>query len=267
MCPAPRPRTPITWSSSRTPATTSASVRHHHRFRDRRLQGGPLQVPEQEFPVRPDKPSVKLFGTGSTIASRLDYRTGACIPAFSPGELYGWCRSWPTSATWSPRSCSGSFWEHGTRAIPGPGRAGRRGDPRGLSRGGGRPRHRRHAPHRRRPEFMVQTRRFRWSWWEASGPRTGRRPTRTRTSTTPPGPRPGTIAEVMVACSAHLRPLQPVYRGTRSGRCTAPTGAPSAPSKNPVGHGGRRPHPPLKTDYAPRRDDREARFGRCSRSG
>ncbi len=34
-------------------------------------------------------PNVKLFGTGGTIASRLDYRTGAVIPAFSPGELYG----------------------------------------------------------------------------------------------------------------------------------------------------------------------------------
>jgi glutamyl-tRNA(Gln) amidotransferase subunit D len=47
------------------------------------------KIPEQEFPVSPDKPTVKLFGTGGTIASRLDYRTGAVIPAFSPGELYG----------------------------------------------------------------------------------------------------------------------------------------------------------------------------------
>jgi len=47
------------------------------------------RIPEQEFPVSPDKPTVKLFGTGGTIASRLDYRTGAVIPAFSPGELYG----------------------------------------------------------------------------------------------------------------------------------------------------------------------------------
>jgi len=47
------------------------------------------QIPEQAFPVSPDKPTVKLFGTGGTIASRLDYRTGAVIPAFSPGELYG----------------------------------------------------------------------------------------------------------------------------------------------------------------------------------
>ena len=47
------------------------------------------QVPESEFPVDPGKPDVTLLGTGGTIASRLDYRTGAVIPAFSPGELYG----------------------------------------------------------------------------------------------------------------------------------------------------------------------------------
>lgn len=46
-------------------------------------------IPEKEFPTTPGLPSVKLFGTGGTIASRLDYRTGAVIPAFSPGELYG----------------------------------------------------------------------------------------------------------------------------------------------------------------------------------
>ena len=47
------------------------------------------KVPEKTYPVDPSKPKVKLFGTGGTIASRLDYRTGAVIPAFSPGELYG----------------------------------------------------------------------------------------------------------------------------------------------------------------------------------
>lgn len=47
------------------------------------------QIPEKEFPVDPAHPNVKLLGTGGTIASRLDYRTGAVIPAFSPGELYG----------------------------------------------------------------------------------------------------------------------------------------------------------------------------------
>ncbi len=47
------------------------------------------KIPEQEFPHDPAKPYVRLFGTGGTIASRLDYRTGAVIPAFTPGELYG----------------------------------------------------------------------------------------------------------------------------------------------------------------------------------
>jgi len=47
------------------------------------------KIPEKEFPFSKEKPNVKLFGTGGTIASRLDYRTGAVIPAFSPGELYG----------------------------------------------------------------------------------------------------------------------------------------------------------------------------------
>jgi len=47
------------------------------------------KIPEKEFPVDPGKPKVKLLGTGGTIASRLDYRTGAVIPAFTPGELYG----------------------------------------------------------------------------------------------------------------------------------------------------------------------------------
>jgi glutamyl-tRNA(Gln) amidotransferase subunit D len=47
------------------------------------------KIPEKEFPFDASKPNVTLFGTGGTIASRLDYRTGAVIPAFSPGELYG----------------------------------------------------------------------------------------------------------------------------------------------------------------------------------
>lgn len=47
------------------------------------------QIPLKDFPYSKEKPNVKLFGTGGTIASRLDYRTGAVIPAFTPGELYG----------------------------------------------------------------------------------------------------------------------------------------------------------------------------------
>jgi glutamyl-tRNA(Gln) amidotransferase subunit D len=47
------------------------------------------EIPQKDFPYDKNKPRVKLFGTGGTIASRLDYRTGAVIPAFLPGELYG----------------------------------------------------------------------------------------------------------------------------------------------------------------------------------
>jgi len=47
------------------------------------------KIPEKAFPERPTLPKVTLLGTGGTIASRLDYRTGAVIPAFTPGELYG----------------------------------------------------------------------------------------------------------------------------------------------------------------------------------
>jgi len=47
------------------------------------------KIPEQEFPRQANLPHVTLLGTGGTIASRLDYRTGAVIPAFTPGELYG----------------------------------------------------------------------------------------------------------------------------------------------------------------------------------
>jgi glutamyl-tRNA(Gln) amidotransferase subunit D len=47
------------------------------------------KIPEKEFPKNADLPNVTLLGTGGTIASRLDYRTGAVIPAFTPGELYG----------------------------------------------------------------------------------------------------------------------------------------------------------------------------------
>lgn len=47
------------------------------------------KIPEKDFPFDPNKKRVTLLGTGGTIASRLDYRTGAVIPAFTPGELYG----------------------------------------------------------------------------------------------------------------------------------------------------------------------------------
>ncbi len=62
------------------------------RIEDIRIAGrkeAHYKIPEKAFPYDPKKVRVKLLGTGGTIASRLDYRTGAVIPAFSPGELYG----------------------------------------------------------------------------------------------------------------------------------------------------------------------------------
>jgi glutamyl-tRNA(Gln) amidotransferase subunit D len=46
------------------------------------------RIIEKEFPQKEGLPEVTLLGTGGTVASRLDYTTGAVIPAFSPGELF-----------------------------------------------------------------------------------------------------------------------------------------------------------------------------------
>ncbi|UCD01335.1 MAG: Glu-tRNA(Gln) amidotransferase subunit GatD [Promethearchaeota archaeon] len=46
------------------------------------------KIPEKEFPINKNLPKVKLLGTGGTVASRLDYTTGAVIPSFTPGELF-----------------------------------------------------------------------------------------------------------------------------------------------------------------------------------
>jgi glutamyl-tRNA(Gln) amidotransferase subunit D len=46
------------------------------------------KIPEKEFPINKELPYLKLLGTGGTVASRLDYTTGAVIPSFTPGELF-----------------------------------------------------------------------------------------------------------------------------------------------------------------------------------
>lgn len=46
------------------------------------------KIPEKKFPINKDLPNLKLLGTGGTVASRLDYTTGAVIPSFTPGELF-----------------------------------------------------------------------------------------------------------------------------------------------------------------------------------
>jgi glutamyl-tRNA(Gln) amidotransferase subunit D len=47
-----------------------------------------LEVPKLEIKPDPRKPDVTIIGTGGTIASRVDYRTGAVFPAFTPEEIY-----------------------------------------------------------------------------------------------------------------------------------------------------------------------------------
>ncbi|MBD3189679.1 MAG: Glu-tRNA(Gln) amidotransferase subunit GatD [Candidatus Heimdallarchaeota archaeon] len=49
---------------------------------------GHYKLPDVEVKYNPDLPNVTLLGTGGTVASRLDYRTGAVLPAFTPEELF-----------------------------------------------------------------------------------------------------------------------------------------------------------------------------------
>ncbi len=47
-----------------------------------------LGIPKIELKHDPGKPNVTIVGTGGTIASRVDYRTGAVYPAFTPEDIY-----------------------------------------------------------------------------------------------------------------------------------------------------------------------------------
>ncbi len=117
------------WSSSST-ATTSAS--HAERIaavRETGYRKAVYKIPEKEFPSRPDLPRVVLLGTGGTIASRLDYRTGAVIPAFTPGELYGAVPELADIANLTTAQAVRRLQrEHGAGAIQSPGQGDRRGD-------------------------------------------------------------------------------------------------------------------------------------------
>ena len=112
------------------------------------------KIPEKAFPFDPKKKNVTLLGTGGTIASRLDYRTGAVIPAFTPGELYG---AVPGAGGHRQPDHEEALRrlqrEHGTGAVQGPGHRHRRGDRRGDGRHRHRPRHGHHVPHRRDPQL------------------------------------------------------------------------------------------------------------------
>jgi glutamyl-tRNA(Gln) amidotransferase subunit D len=49
---------------------------------------GNYQLPSIDVQFAKELPNVTLLGTGGTVASRLDYRTGAVLPAFTPEELF-----------------------------------------------------------------------------------------------------------------------------------------------------------------------------------
>ena len=66
------------------------SVRYGKGVELKKLTGGarirhrPAEVTESKDP---GKPTVSVLGCGGTIASRVDYATGAVFPAFSPGDM------------------------------------------------------------------------------------------------------------------------------------------------------------------------------------
>lgn len=58
------------------------------RIEETGYQKGHYQLPHVDVKPQKELPSVTLLGTGGTVASRLDYRTGSVIPAFTPEELF-----------------------------------------------------------------------------------------------------------------------------------------------------------------------------------
>ena len=49
---------------------------------------GNYRLPHIDTEFKKELPNITLLGTGGTVASRLDYRTGAVLPAFTPEELF-----------------------------------------------------------------------------------------------------------------------------------------------------------------------------------
>lgn len=49
---------------------------------------GNYKLPHIDVKFKKELPNITLLGTGGTVASRLDYRTGAVLPAFTPEELF-----------------------------------------------------------------------------------------------------------------------------------------------------------------------------------
>ncbi len=58
------------------------------KFEKQGYSQGNYRLPSIKVDKNSSLPDVVLLGTGGTVASRLDYRTGAVLPAFTPEELF-----------------------------------------------------------------------------------------------------------------------------------------------------------------------------------
>lgn len=63
-------------------------VDENTRIEETGYKKGHYQLPSVDVSFKKEFPNVTLLGTGGTVASRLDYRTGAVLPAFTPEELF-----------------------------------------------------------------------------------------------------------------------------------------------------------------------------------
>ena len=67
-------------------------------------QKGHYQLPHIDVQFKMELPNVTLLGTGGTVASRLDYRTGAVLPAFTPEELFSAVPELVSSVNLTPKT-------------------------------------------------------------------------------------------------------------------------------------------------------------------
>jgi glutamyl-tRNA(Gln) amidotransferase subunit D len=67
-------------------------------------QKGHYQLPQIDVEADKQLPNVTLLGTGGTVASRLDYRTGAVLPAFTPEELFSAVPELVTTVNLTPKT-------------------------------------------------------------------------------------------------------------------------------------------------------------------
>jgi len=67
-------------------------------------QKGHYKLPHVDVEFKKELPNVTLLGTGGTVASRLDYRTGAVLPAFTPEELFSAVPELTTTVNLTPKT-------------------------------------------------------------------------------------------------------------------------------------------------------------------